>query len=728
MNINQLLKQYFGYDSFRSGQETIIKHILAGHDCLVLMPTGGGKSLCFQIPALAMEGTAIVISPLIALMKDQVDALRMNGISAAFLNSSQSPAEQVQVMEDLYSAKLKLLYIAPERLSAQNNSLLKAIQNTQVSLFAIDESHCISHWGHDFRPDYLNLGKLKELFPTTPLIALTATADNQTRTDIKKQLGISDAKIFVSSFNRPNLRYTVEPKENHFEKLLDFLEPRKDQSGIIYCLSRQNTEDLAEKLRDSGFKAEAYHAGLNNKVRAERQEKFKQNDSGIMVATIAFGMGIDKSNVRYVAHIHLPKNIESYYQETGRAGRDGLPGEVILYYSSGDVIKLRNFIEIDGNKVQSKIMLKKLRQMSDYCESHTCRRRYLLNYFDEKLNVPCNNCDVCLNTEQIQTFDGTIEAQKLLSAVMRLNEKFGSGYVIDFLKGSESKKLREEHRRLPTFGKGKDHSRDEWKEWIRNLISQGYLKLADGEYPLLQLTHQSRAVLYDGEKIILPIVKTKVEAKSSRVKREENQAINYDKELFENLRLLRMEFATSLQVPPYIIFPDSTLAELSTFFPQSLEELSNISGFGVLKMEKYGQAFLTQIQTYCEGKNIQSKMSEKVLTKSSTIERKPEKTNATKLESLALFQKGHTIEDIATNRKLSVSTIGAHLTHFVLTGDLNVLKFISKERLIKVQEVINEHGTGSTGLIKLKMGDDFSYLEINAALNYHLKNLQKESS
>lgn len=725
MNSHDLLKKYFGYDSFRPGQENVIDHVLAKKDCLVLMPTGGGKSLCFQIPALIKDGTAIVISPLIALMKDQVDALCLNGVPAAYLNSSQSSAEQQVVLQRLESGELKLLYLAPERLSAQNNSLLHLFKDLKISLFAIDESHCISHWGHDFRPDYLTLGKLKELFPGVPLIALTATADNQTRADILHQLGINNAKTFVSSFNRTNLRYIVEPKDDYYNKLTDFLNQRKNESGIIYCLSRQNTEDLAEKLRQEGFQAEAYHAGLENKLRAKRQEQFKLNDAGIMVATIAFGMGIDKSNVRFVVHTHLPKNIESYYQETGRAGRDGLASDVVLYYSSGDVGKLRKFIDVEGNSKQTKIMTKKLQQMSDYCESKVCRRSFLLGYFDETLNEPCNNCDVCLNTSETPTFDGTIIAQKLLSAVIRLKEKYGTGYLIDFLKGSESKKIKEEHRRLPTFGKGTEHSRDEWKEWIRHLINLGYLQQSQGEYTLLQLTSKSRSVLYDGEKIQLPIIASKKEAREKRASKDSGISVNYDKELFDILRACRLELASSLQLPPYIIFPDSTLAELSTFYPQNTEELAGISGFGQVKLEKYGAVFLKVLVDYCKPKGIQSKMSEKKSKSSISPEKKREKTNATKLETLALFQHGKSIESIAEERKLAVSTIASHLTHFVLTGELNVLKFISKEKLKIVQETIQEHGTESAGLIKVKLGEDFSYLEINAAINYYLKNRVK---
>ena len=721
MNTHSILKKYFGYESFRDGQEKVIEHVLSGKDSLVLMPTGGGKSLCFQIPALAMEGTAIVISPLIALMKDQVDALRLNGINASFLNSSLSASQQQDVLEELENGTTKLLYIAPERLNAQSKSLIHTLKKVKISLFAIDESHCISHWGHDFRPDYLSLGKLKEYFPGIPLIALTATADKQTRADIIDKLKIPSAKIFVSSFNRANLKYTVEPKDDHFNKLIDFLEERKDQSGIVYCLSRQNTEDLAAKLCDSGFNAEAYHAGLDNKVRAERQEKFKISDSGIIVATIAFGMGIDKSNVRFVVHTHLPKNIESYYQETGRAGRDGLPGDVLLYYSGGDVAKLKKFIHVEDNAEQSRIMTIKLRQMADYCESHICRRKYLLKYFDEDYNEVCDNCDICLNENQVPLFDGTIAAQKILSAISRLKEKFGTGYIIDFLKGSTSKKIWEEHRRLPTFGKGNDQHRDEWKEWIRELLKLGYIEQSEGEYSILKLTDKSSSVLYHGEKVFLPIVAKKKESATKFAASNKPALSNYDKELFEQLRALRMEFASSQGVPPYVIFPDSTLAELSTYYPLSMEDINHISGFGAVKLEKYGQAFLKVVQDYCKAKNLSSKMHEKNSEIKPDKGIKREKTNPTKLESLSLFQKGLSIESIADQRKLAVSTIGAHLTHFVLTGELNVLKFISKEKLQSVHEAISEHGIDSVGLLKVKLGENYSYLEINAAISYFQK-------
>jgi len=401
-NSLHLLEKYFGYSSFRNQQEKIINTVLQKRDCLVLMPTGGGKSLCFQLPALMMEGLTVVISPLIALMKDQVDALRLNGVEAAFLNSSQSATEQQNVFSSIASEKLKLLYIAPEKLGSGENSFINYLKKIDVSLFAIDEAHCISHWGHDFRKDYLTLSELKRNFPSVPVIALTATADKLTQKDIIEKLALHEPEVFISSFNRPNIRYLVDAKSQYFEKMVDYLQQHQNDSGIIYCLSRQNTETLAERLNKNGFAALPYHAGLDNETRKKHQEKFKHDEIKIIVATIAFGMGIDKSNVRFVIHFNLPKNIESYYQETGRAGRDGLPSEAILFYSAGDVIKLKSFAEVEGNAAQTKIMLRKLQQMSDYCESRQCRRKLLLNYFNENFPDHCGNCDVCLNTKQFR--------------------------------------------------------------------------------------------------------------------------------------------------------------------------------------------------------------------------------------------------------------------------------------------------------------------------------------
>src|SRR5829696_1618861 len=427
----EILKHSFGYDSFRLHQQSAIEAVLRGKDVVVLMPTGGGKSLCYQIPAMMGDGLTLVVSPLIALMKDQVDALRANGVAAAFLNSTQTGAEQVEVFRAVRSGELKLLYVAPERLLQSGDQFVEFLRTIKVSLFAIDEAHCVSSWGHDFRPEYRQLARLKREFPDTPLIALTATADHLVRNDIVKSLGIDSAEVLVSSFNRPNISYTIEPKRNSYERLLQYLEKRKDESGIIYCLSRNSVANLAEDLRDAGYSALPYHAGLDKETRERHQESFLNDETKIIVATIAFGMGIDKSNVRFVVHMDLPKNIESYYQETGRAGRDGLPSEAVLFFSRADIVKLKGFAEVEGDSAQSKVMLKKLDKMGEFGDLKTCRRRFLLEYFSEETTEDCGNCDNC-NTS-FEKFDGTIVAQKALSAVARTGQRFGLNYLIDFL-------------------------------------------------------------------------------------------------------------------------------------------------------------------------------------------------------------------------------------------------------------------------------------------------------
>ncbi|HEX8356501.1 MAG TPA: DNA helicase RecQ, partial [Segetibacter sp.] len=440
-NPHTILQTVFGYDTFRNNQQEIIEHVLAGKDAVVLMPTGGGKSLCYQVPALCLGGVTIVVSPLIALMKDQVDALKISGIKAAFLNSTQSAAEQSYIIQQLKANQLKLLYLAPERLMGNETQFIQFLQQIHVSLFAIDEAHCISQWGHDFRPEYLTLGQLKEKFANIPLIALTATADALTQKDIIEKLGFTEYRLFENSFNRPNIWYYVKPKRNYYEELTAYLNTHRNNSGIIYCLSRTGTERLAEDLKGDGFNAAAYHAGLEKFVRDERQDKFLKDEIQIIVATIAFGMGINKSNVRFVVHADLPKNIEGYYQETGRAGRDSLHSEAILFYGAGDVMKLKRFAEVEGNEAQTRIMLQKLDKMSKFCETKTCRRKFMLNYFGDDAPDYCGSCDVCLNKPVLQ--NTTITAQKILSTVARVKESFGARYVVDVLRGSNNEKMRE---------------------------------------------------------------------------------------------------------------------------------------------------------------------------------------------------------------------------------------------------------------------------------------------
>ena len=718
-----ILKKYFGFEEFRAEQEAIINTVAKEkRDCLVLMPTGGGKSVCYQIPAMMMEGVTIVISPLIALMKDQVDALRLNGVPAAFVNSSQSAREQQDILERLRAGELKLLYLAPERLSGSLVDFISILKSLKVSLFAIDEAHCISHWGHDFRPDYMLLARLKENFPDVPVIALTATADKLTRVDIVSKLLLKDPKIFVSSFNRANIRYTVDHKSDFYEKTVDFLKAHPKDTGIIYCLSRQNTEDLAERLVKDGFSAAAYHAGLDAKTRTDRQEQFKRDEVQIIVATIAFGMGIDKSNVRFVIHANMPKNIEGYYQETGRAGRDGLPSEAILFFSIHDVFKLKKFAQVESNPEQTRIMLKKLDQMADYSQALTCRRKYLLNYFDEKFEAPCGNCDVCLEKDKIELFDGTIIAQKALSAIVRLKEQFGVNYVINFLKGSTSEKIHYRHRDLPTFGKGKEFSADEWRFYMRQLMDQ-HLMQAQGDFSVLAITEKGRDVLFNNEKVLLQqFVSKKIERKTRKEKyAKEEKSLAYDTSLFEELRALRMNIARNENVPPYVIFPDSTLAELATWFPMELKDLPHIGGFGQVKIEKYGQAFLNAITSYCKRNSIASRIHEKhPSTKKKAIKKVsgPVVISPTQKETFDLYIKGLSPTQIAAQRKINEGTVMDHLLHFISTGDLNVLKFVPKEKLNRITAAIGQHGGARLSILKEDLGEGYSYTEIKATIQY----------
>ncbi|MCW3090463.1 MAG: ATP-dependent helicase RecQ [Ferruginibacter sp.] len=709
MDIRQTLQQYFGYDEFRHNQQEIIENVLAKNDSIVLMPTGGGKSLCYQVPALMFEGVTIVVSPLIALMKDQVDALKLNGIAAAFLNSSQSSFEQAAIIQRLKNNQLKLLYVAPERLLGQN-SLLLYLENINVSLFAIDEAHCISHWGHDFRPEYLVLGQLKKRFPGVPVIALTATADKLTKTDIIQKLEISNYRVFENSFNRPNISYFIRQKKNYLQQLLEYLKLHKDDCGIIYCLSRNSTESLAEDLCDKGYAATAYHAGLDKNVKEDNQERFLRDEIKIIVATIAFGMGINKSNVRFVVHVDLPKNIEGYYQETGRAGRDGLPSEAILFYSAADVFKLKKFATIEGNAAQSKVMLKKLDQMATLCSTRQCRRQYLLNYFDEAAPAFCGSCDVCLSDEE--RADATVEAQKLLSAVSRLNGRFGINYVIDFLRGSST--TRTEHQSIKTFGIGKDISKDQWKQYLREMLRFEYLQQSEGEFPVLQLNEKSLLILKGELKVSL--VKSVTARKETAV--HSTTAGSVYKDLFNTLKAVRYQLAKEENVAAFQVFSDATLVEMATYLPVTMSDLSNISGFGNLKLVKYGSSFLDPIIDYCRANNLSPNMSAKA-PKRQRMATVSNKSTETKLLSLRLFQQGRDIDEIAAHRELKRSTIEEHLGHFVFTGEIAINEIVSSDKQAAITKAIEENKNSlAISPVKQKLGDEYSYGEISAVMNY----------
>ncbi|MBA2379014.1 MAG: DNA helicase RecQ [Blastocatellia bacterium] len=705
----EILQTRFGYESFRMHQEPAIASILAGKDCLLLMPTGGGKSVCYQIPAMIFDGLTLVVSPLIALMKDQVDALQSNGIAAAFLNSSQSSAEQVEVFRAVRSGEVKLLYVAPERLFQSGDRFIEFLRSISVSLFAIDEAHCISSWGHDFRPEYQRLARLKKDFQQVPLIALTATADALVRQDIVRHLAIPDAEIFVSSFNRPNIRYTVEPKRDSYGRLLDFISDRKDESGIIYCLSRASVERLADDLGAEGYAALPYHAGLDRSARDRNQTAFLNDDARIIIATIAFGMGIDKSNVRYVVHMDLPKNIESYYQETGRAGRDGLPSEALLFFSWGDVAKLKGFVEVDGNAEQSSVMLRKLDQMGEFGDLRSCRRRYLLNYFDEEMPDDCGHCDNC--DAEFETFDGTVIAQKALSAAVRTGQRFGASYLIDLLRGSKSQKMRLEHLTLKTYGVGADISKDDWHVYFRDLIAQSLLKKTAGEYPTLLVTESGNQVLRGERSVQLYKVTHTDSSRSDRT-----ETADYHKELFEELRQVRFRLAESRGVPPYVIFSDAALIEMATVLPQTDRDFTRISGVGAFKLKNYGPDFLAAIRAYCTTRGI---TPDPVALRPARRQKQPSNRTGpdTHSQTLTLFRSGLSVDEIAARRGLAVSTIESHLALFIADGRVQVEELVTPEKMALIKNaLIDLKVENAIGPVKQHLGDDFSYGEIKAVL------------
>ncbi|HZW63615.1 MAG TPA: DNA helicase RecQ [Flavobacteriaceae bacterium] len=662
-----LLKKHFGFDSFRPNQEAIINNLLSGKDLLAIMPTGGGKSLCFQLPALMLPGTAIIISPLIALMKDQVDALHANGIPAAFYNSTQSQEVQNEVLQNLQNEKIKLLYVAPESL----NFLLPHLNENKVSLFAIDEAHCISAWGHDFRPAYTQLGTLKNTFPDVPVAAFTATADTATQDDIVKQLHIPNAKIHLASFDRKNLFLEVRPGTNRLPQILRFLRNRKEESGIIYCLSRKSTETLAAKLNQSGFEAQAYHAGLNAEERSRIQEDFVNDRTPIIVATIAFGMGIDKSNVRWVIHYNMPKNIEGYYQEIGRSGRDSLPAQTLLFYSFADVVKLRQFIEESPNR---EFQLAKLERMQQFAEALSCRRIALLNYFGEHISEDCGNCDNCKTPPQF--FDGTVLAQKVCSAVYRLSENEPLGILVDVLRGSKNAQVYDKgYQNIKTYGAAKDIPWLDLQQYIIQMVNQGILEIRFHEKGRLLLTPLAHKILFEGRKVKLATLQLKEKIdKKEHVKKPEAFG------LFEKLKQLRREIAIEESVPAYIVFSDAALKDMEKRIPASKEEFLQVSGVGEVKSEKYGQRFLTAIQEFLNTSHPQHENKIKKLR--------------TQDVSYSLYQSGLSIPDIATKRGFTESTIYTHLIQLHSEGKpIPLNDYISPheiEQILKAKESFDD--------------------------------------
>ncbi len=588
-----VLREVFGYDSFRGQQAEIIDHVIAGNDALVLMPTGGGKSLCYQVPALCRPGTAVVVSPLIALMKDQVDALNQLGVKAAFINSTLAPEAAREIEARAVDGDIDLLYVAPERFATDR--FLNLLDRISISLFAIDEAHCVSQWGHDFRPEYRRLDLLPTRFAHVPRIALTATADTPTRKDIAENLHLTDAKCFITGFDRPNITYRIETKGNAKQRLLSFLNrEHAEDAGIVYCLSRRKTEDVAQWLTDNGRPALPYHAGLTQETRQLHQDRFLREDGMIICATVAFGMGIDKPNVRFVAHLNLPKSMEAYYQETGRAGRDGLPANAWMNYDLSDIVSIRSMVaSSDAPEAQKRIESRKLDALVGLAETTKCRRQVILSYFGEDQHQPCGNCDTCL--EPVDTWDATDASRKALSAVYRTGQRFGPAHVIEVLMGRKTEKIRQNgHDQLSVYAIGKDIPQPQWRSVFRQLLAMGYLQVDVEGHGGVYLTEESRPVLR-GEKVV-EMRKDPGESKRAMTRRLRDFDTEFeneeDRDLWERLRTMRRELATSQNVPPYVIFSDRTLWEMVRFKPRTLEDMASINGVGVKKLDQYGLAFL----------------------------------------------------------------------------------------------------------------------------------------
>jgi ATP-dependent DNA helicase RecQ len=725
--MQKLLKKYFGYDEFRAGQREIIEETIKGRDCLVLMPTGGGKSLCFQLPALMLSGLTVVISPLISLMKDQVDQLQANGIAAGLINSTMAPAEISATIQQAEKGILKILYLAPERLAL--SGFLDFLKRLKVSLIAIDEAHCISEWGHDFRPDYRNLKNFRKIFPQTPLIALTATATEKVKNDIVAQLTLHNPKIFISSFDRPNLSYRVLPKKNSSEQLSALLKKYQNESVIIYCFSRKDTDELTGKLKAAGFKAAAYHAGLSAEARTKAQDLFIKDKINIIAATIAFGMGINKPDVRLVIHMDLPKSIENYYQETGRAGRDGLSAECVLFFSPADRRKQAFFIQAISDEAEQNRAWEKLETVLSYGSLNQCRHRFLLNYFGEEYEKEnCQACDICL--EPAEKFNGTEIAQKIISAVIRTNQQFGGAYIARILLGQNDKRIRQfGHDQLSVYGIVDNFSREQLSQIIDQLITNGLLQKTPGQYPLLRLTafgqnflnqrltidlHQPKAANRTVEKKINSSLIFKEPPSFSRRGLGVVLGGGFDQELFDKLRTLRTDFATRLNMPPYIIFSDKSLQEMAAYFPQSPESFKKIFGVGEQKLEKFGTEFLAVIINYAKIKNLPEKI---IADNFQAPAIKINLQNATYDQTKELLLKKIPLEEIAKRRGLKLGTIITHLEKLSAEDENIPIEHLKPEtkRLEKIKAAFEKSGSFALTRAKEILGDDYSYDELHLA-------------
>ena len=723
-----LLRSRFGYESFRPLQAEIIDNVLAGRDTLALMPTGGGKSICYQLPALLFEGTTLVVSPLIALMKDQVDALNATGIGAGFINSSLSASEVQQVGTRVRQGQVKLLYVAPERLALPG--FRRFLHDLNLSLIAIDEAHCISEWGHEFRPDYRNLRQLREDFPAVPVIALTATATERVREDIVVQLGLQQGSVFLSNFNRENLRYFVSPKGDSWGRLLSLLEHHRNQSTIIYCLSRRETEDLAVDLRDQGFEARPYHAGLNRETRRRTQEDFIRDRTPIIVATIAFGMGIDKPDIRLVVHYSMPKSLENYYQETGRAGRDGLPSECVLFYSYGDKVRQDYFINEIEDASEKRNAQQKLARMVEYAQLSTCRRRFVLEYLGERWTEEnCGGCDVCL--EPREEFDATEIAQKVLSAVIRTGERFGVTHVIRVLLGSRDKRIIElGHERLSVYGIAKGFDRLELREIIQRLQAKGLLVQNGGEYPVLAATPEGREFLRSRQPLTLsrPVDSRSEETNGAGRTGSPTATADYDKDLFERLRDLRRRLADARNVPPYVIFGDTTLRHMATVFPQTVEGVARAPGVGAIKLEQYGQQFLEVIREYATANGLPDRTDALPVREprepvgGRPRERRERRQSSTYDETVGLLSQGLSISEVAQQRGLEETTIVSHLERTSAQGSVLDLAHVlpERDRLDAIEGAFKTCGSAFLRPVWEFLGTHVTYDELRLA-RIHLR-------
>lgn len=699
-SLESALKHFFGYDQFRLEQRAIIESFLRRQDSLVVMPTGGGKSLCYQLPSLLRLGVMVVVSPLIALMQDQVDALQNNGIAATFLNSSLSLAEVRSREQSLLKGDIKLLYVAPERLLSENfwPFLSQLHQRVGISGFAIDEAHCVSEWGHDFRPEYRQLHRLRQAFPGLPMMALTATATARVREDICGQLNLSNPAVFVASFNRQNLYYEVLPKDrNAYTHLLRQI---KEASGacIVYCISRKRVEELANRLQRDGIPVLPYHAGLSDEIRTTNQNRFIRDDVRVIVATIAFGMGINKPDVRLVAHYDLPRTLESYYQESGRAGRDGESAHCTVYFSYGDVSLINYIIEQKTDEQEQNIARQQLRQVLDYAESTVCRRQIQLSYFGEAFAGQCDRCDNCRYPKPLE--DWTIEAQKFLSCVARCRERFGMTHIIDVLRGSQKKRIIDlKHDQLSTYGIGKDHSTEEWKLLGRSLLHQGLVEETTDGFPILKLNAASWQVLRKQLTVQVAIPEQLRNTSSEGVATAGEAA-----GLLERLRSLRKRLADQQGIPPYIVFTESTLRQMAQRMPRSLSMFGRISGVGNRKLEQYGQAFVAEIVAFCEENGIRSE---------SPTADGPPVINNTHALTLQLHQAGHSLNEIARHRNLRKTTIIRHLSSLIEAGEgVNLDDLVSPERQAAILKVLSQVSSPYLNEVRDRLGVDYSYDEI----------------